>query len=127
MLVYQGFKNYFQRTHLVPIVLARFLKTKLNKNGPDVSDAIDVPLENVERRRPPLDDLWLIADEAREDQPHIEDSRINEQLKTSAKKTNTVRRFSRTNCCTASAPEQLSIRIIEQTELTITMEHNPNH
>jgi hypothetical protein len=58
----------------VPIVDARFLSTKLNKNGPELSDAIEVPFENVERRSPPLEERWLIADDARDDQPHIEDS-----------------------------------------------------
>ena len=43
---------------LVPIVEALFLSTKLNKKGPELSEAIEVPPENVERRRP--DDLLLI-------------------------------------------------------------------
>lgn len=43
---------------LVPIVEALFLSTKLNKKGPELSEAMEVPPENVERRRP--DDLLLI-------------------------------------------------------------------
>lgn len=40
----------------VPMVDARLRRTKLKRNGPELSDAIDVPAENVESRRPPDDD-----------------------------------------------------------------------
>lgn len=39
----------------VPIVDALFLNTKLNKNGPELSEAILVPPEKVDSRSPTLD------------------------------------------------------------------------
>lgn len=37
----------------VPMVEARFLRTKLKRNGPELSEAMEVPAENVESRKPP--------------------------------------------------------------------------
>lgn len=53
------------------MVDARFRRTKLNRNGPELSDAMLVPPENVERRRPALEreDRCDITDEARLDHP----------------------------------------------------------
>jgi len=38
------------------MVDALFLRTKLNMNGPELSEAIEVPPEKVESRRPPDED-----------------------------------------------------------------------
>lgn len=46
----------FDMGNFVPMVEARFRKTKLNRNGPELSEAMLVPPENVLMRRPPLDD-----------------------------------------------------------------------
>ena len=60
----------------MPIVDARLRSTKLNMNGPELSEAIEVPPEKVERRRPPDEERWERRELARELQPHIELSAI---------------------------------------------------
>lgn len=67
---------------LVPMVEARFLSTKLKRNGPELSDAMLVPPEKVESLSPTLDrdDLWDITEDARDDQPPSEVSGINIDL-----------------------------------------------
>lgn len=56
----------------VPMVDALFRRTKLNMNGPELSEAIEVPPEKVESRRPPEEDRWERRELARELHPHIE-------------------------------------------------------
>lgn len=53
-----------------------FLKTKEKRNGPELSDAIDVPAEKLDSRMPNEErEEWRdMAEEAREDQPPIDDS-----------------------------------------------------
>jgi len=41
-------------------------------NGPELSEAIEVPPEKVESRRPPEEDRWERRELARELHPHIE-------------------------------------------------------
>ncbi|KHN82684.1 hypothetical protein Tcan_01862 [Toxocara canis] len=56
----------FGRGILVPIVEARLRSTKLKRKGPELSEAILVPAENADRRRPPLEERWLSIEDARE-------------------------------------------------------------
>ena len=59
-----------------------YLSTKLNKKGADVSEAMDVPAEKVERRSPveDLDDLWDMTEDARDDPPPADESEMKNAL-----------------------------------------------
>lgn len=60
----------------VPMVEARLRRTKLKMNGPELSEAMEVPAENVERRRPPEEERWDMRELARELHPHTDDSSV---------------------------------------------------